>query len=349
MLFTAGYSSSSGRSSQSTVLQTDASSRLSTVVLPSGVNSAASSSSCHRTSVATAGSQASSRLGKLSYAATNASEGDRAGQLPSAHQDTTAGRFQDAPSGGDRAGRLQDAPSSGDRAGQALAGPDDLAAVSHSDGGGKTGLAIPLGGKMLEPHAVQRQNTACSTFCGANSQEEVAGLSQRQLPVAAPMTEAAADVAATGAPLHNQEPTRHGTKVQDQQQTQLASAAMAQPPRPANAESGKSASGVILSPVSSAGHQGHSNIVSTPESDVAGVSEQNGSSPEHPGAALGQQTQAGGPCLQVPLAPEQTALLGPGSAESPRIVEEQEVLYNMTGQTGSLMYMAPEVTLLSQA
>ena len=332
-------------------MQTDTSSRLSTVVFPTGVNSAASSSHC--TSLATAGSQASSRLGKLSYAATSASEGDRAGQLQSAHQDTRAGHFHDA--------RI-----AVDRAGQALAGPDGLAAVSHADGG-KTGLTIPLGRKILEPNAVQRENTACSTFHGANSQQEVAGLSQLQLPVASPMTQTAADTAATGAPLISQDPTCHGTEVQDQQQTQLASAAMAQPPRPTNAESGKSASGVILSPVSSAGHQGHSDVVSTSESDAAGVSGQNGSAPEHPAAALRQQTQAGGSCVQLPLAPEQTALPGPDSAETlgqpeaapgtslgmtqaeQRIVEEQEVLYNMTGQTGSLMYMAPEVNTLSQA
>ena len=36
-----------------------------------------------------------------------------------------------------------------------------------------------------------------------------------------------------------------------------------------------------------------------------------------------------------------------GQAEQ-RNVEEQEVLYNMTGQTGSLMYMAPEVTLTAK-
>lgn len=352
MLFTVGYSSSSGRSSQHTVLQTDASSRLSTAVFASGVNSAASSS--HRTSLAVAGSQASSRLGKLSYAATNASEGSRTGQLPSAHQDTRAGRFHDAPSGRDRAG-------------QALAGPADLAAVSHADGG-KTGQAIPLGGKILEPHAVQQKNTACSSVYGANSQPEVAGLSQLQPPLAAPMTQAAADVTAAVAPSMSQEPIRNGTEVQDQQQTQLASAAMAQPPRHANAESGKSASGVILSQLSSAGHQSHhSDIVSTSESDAAGVSGQNCPAPEHPAAALGQQSQSGASSLQAPLAPEETALPGPAyavtlgqpeaapgtslgmSQAEQRVVEEQEVLYNMTGQTGSLMYMAPEVNLLSQA
>ena len=60
---------------------------------------------------------------------------------------------------------------------------------------------------------------------------------------------------------------------------------------------------------------------------------------------------------QVPLGSDQAVPAGAGLAQAPgqqpaallgieveqRSVEEQEVLYNMTGQTGSLMYMAPEV------
>ncbi len=39
----------------------------------------------------------------------------------------------------------------------------------------------------------------------------------------------------------------------------------------------------------------------------------------------------------------QPQMAPPGGEAEQRKVEEQEVLYNMTGQTGSLMYMAPEV------
>lgn len=60
---------------------------------------------------------------------------------------------------------------------------------------------------------------------------------------------------------------------------------------------------------------------------------------------------------QVPSGSDQAMPAGAGLAQPPgqqpaallgveveqRAVEEQEVLYNMTGQTGSLMYMAPEV------
>lgn len=66
-----------------------------------------------------------------------------------------------------------------------MVGPDDLVAFSHADGG-KTGQAMPLGGKILKPHAVQRENTACSTFYGANGQQKLAGLSQLQLHPTAP-------------------------------------------------------------------------------------------------------------------------------------------------------------------
>ncbi len=42
-------------------------------------------------------------------------------------------------------------------------------------------------------------------------------------------------------------------------------------------------------------------------------------------------------------AQRQPQMAPPGGEAEQRKVEEQEVLYNMTGQTGSLMYMAPEV------
>ena len=66
-----------------------------------------------------------------------------------------------------------------------MVGPDDLVAFSHADGG-KTGQAMPLGKKILKPHAVQRENTACSTIYGANVQQKLAGLSQLQLHPTAP-------------------------------------------------------------------------------------------------------------------------------------------------------------------
>ena len=313
------------------------------MVFPSALNSAASSG--RRSSLATVGSGASSRLGQLPYAATNDSEGARAGQFPSAQEETGAGRFQKA-------------MSSRDRAGQAPVGPDDLAAVSHADGG-KRGLLVVSGRKLLEPYNVEQEVTACSNPHGAGSQQEVAELSQLQLPDSAFMTHAAVETAATAASLHNEDRTCPGIELQHHQQTQ--SAPMAQPPRHANAGSGKSASGIVLSPVSSAGHQGCSETVSNAESGAARDSEEVVSAPEHSAAALGQQAQPEGTSLQLPLATEQTALPGADSAQTQgqpqaasepaagssqaeqRNVEEQEVLYNMTGQTGSLMYMAPEV------
>ena len=341
---TAGYPSSSGRSSQRTGLQTDAGSRLSTVVFPTAVNSAASSG--HHTSLAAGGLGGSSRPGQLSCAAANDSEGTRAGRLPNAQEETGAGR-------------LQNALSSGNTAGRTPVGPDDLAAVSHADGRKRSLLVVP-GRNLSESHDAEREVTACSDQYGANGQHGVAELSQLQLPDAASMTHAAAGSAATQASLHNQEGGCHDSELQHHQQTQ--SAAMAQPLRLANADSGKSASGVVLSPVSSAGHQGYPETVSSPESDAARASEQVGSDPGHSAAALGQQAQPEGSSLQEPLATDQTALSGAGPAKTQgqpeaapgpapsmsqaeqRNVEEQEVLYNMTGQTGSLMYMAPEVT-----
>ena len=345
-IFIAGYPSSSGRSSQRTGLQTDAGSRLSTVVFPTAVNSAASSG--RRSSLAAGGSGASSRLGQLSDAATSDSEGARAGQSPSAREGTGAGR-------------LQNALSTRNMAGQAPVGPDDLAGVSDADGGNR-GLLGVSGQKLLEPHAVNQEVTACSNHHGAGSRQGFAELSQLQLPDAAYRTHAAADIAATGASLHNQEGTRYGSELPHHQQTQFASAAMVQSPAIANAESGKSASGVILSPLSSAGPEGHSETVSTSESGAARASEKAVSAPGQSAAALGHQAQPEGSSLQLPLATEQTALSGAKSAETQgqpqaapepalamsqaeqRNVEEQEVLYNMTGQTGSLMYMAPEVS-----
>lgn len=318
------------------------------MVFPTAVNSAASSG--RRSSLANGSSGASSRLGQLSHAGTSDSEGARAGQLPSAQEETGAGHFQHALGGRDRAG-------------QAPVGPDDLAAVSHADGG-KRGLLVISGQKLLEPHAVNKEVTACSHHQGASSQQGVAELSQLQLPDAAYMTHAAADIAATEASLHSQEGTRYGSELPHHQQTQFASAAMARPPTTANAESGNSASGVILSPLSSAGLQGHLVTVSTSESGATRASEKAVSAPGHSAAAVGQQAE--GSSLQLPLATDQTASSGADSAETQgqpqaapepalgtsqaeqRNVEEQEVLYNMTGQTGSLMYMAPEVVPYSQ-
>ena len=313
-------------------------------MVPTAVNSAASSG--RSTCLATAGSGASSRLSQLSHAAISDSEGARAGRLPSAQEETGAGRFQDA-------------LSSRDRAGQAPVGFDDLVAVSRADGG-KRGLLVISGQKLLEPHGVQREVTACSNHHGANGQQGVAELGQLQLSDTASMTHAAAETAATGASLHSQEQTCHDSELQHHQQTQ--SAPVAPPPGHANADSGKSASGIVLSPVSFAGHRAYSKTVSTSESHAARASEQVVSAPEHSAAALRQEAQPEGTSPQLPLATEQTALSGADAAETQerpqaasgpatgmgeaeqRNVEEQEVLYNMTGQTGSLMYMAPEVT-----
>ena len=54
----------------------------------------------------------------------------------------------------------------------------------------------------------------------------------------------------------------------------------------------------------------------------------------------GQAVSAGAVPAQAQGQPQMTQ---PGGEAEQRKVEEQEVLYNMTGQTGSLMYMAPEV------
>lgn len=338
MLLTVGTQSGSGRSSQHTVSQTDAGSHLSTMVFPSGVNSAASSS--HPTSLAGGDSGPSSRLGRLSYAATNGSESVRTGQLPSAPEETGARHVHDA--------------LSRNRAGQV--GPDDLAAVSHADGG-RRGLLVISGHRVLEPNAVDMV-TACSSKHGTNGQKGVAEPCQLHLPEAASMTHAAGGNAAAGASLPNQEQTGHDSELQHHQHAQCGSAAMAQAPKLANADSAKSASGIILSPLSSRGHQGPSLTVSSPDSGAATVSGLIASTLEHPAAAIEQQSQSEGSSVQLPQVPGQTAFPGaetqgqppaaPGAAlalsqTEQRNVEEQEVLYNMTGQTGSLMYMAPEV------
>ncbi len=54
----------------------------------------------------------------------------------------------------------------------------------------------------------------------------------------------------------------------------------------------------------------------------------------------GQELSAGAVPAQAQGQPQ---IAPPGGEAEQRKVEEQEVLYNMTGQTGSLMYMAPEV------
>ncbi len=54
----------------------------------------------------------------------------------------------------------------------------------------------------------------------------------------------------------------------------------------------------------------------------------------------GQAVSAGAVLTQ---AQGQLQMARPGGEAEQRSIEEQEVLYNMTGQTGSLMYMAPEV------
>lgn len=54
----------------------------------------------------------------------------------------------------------------------------------------------------------------------------------------------------------------------------------------------------------------------------------------------GQAVSAGAVLTQ---AQGQLQMARPGGEVEHRNIEEQEVLYNMTGQTGSLMYMAPEV------
>lgn len=362
LCFAAGNpeASSSGRSSLQTVSQTDPSNHLSMAVL---VNSAASSR--HHT---TGGSGPTSRLGQLSRAATSETEGVETGRL-----------LLNAPNGAG-AGRSQSVPN---RAGQAAIGPNDLAAVSHADGGNRS-HSIVSGQGPLKPHAVEMDThmgmdtTACSNHDGdnADAHQRAAQTSPLQLPSVDPAAHAA-DSAVSVETLANsqEEHTCHGSELQHSQHSLSGSAIMAQLPRFAKADSGKSASEIILSPLSSAGR--HSETVSRAESDAARVS-------GHPDAALGQQAQPEGSSLQVPLAvgsapqgmpedvpqraielplaSEQTGA-GPGagpaeaqgqpqaalgtalsmSQAEQRNVEEQEVLYNMTGQTGSLMYMAPEV------
>lgn len=359
LCFTSGTpgASSSGRSSLQTVSQTDAGSHLSTAVFPSVVNSAASSR--HR---ANGGSGRTSRLGQLSHAATSESESEEVetGQLP----------------GG--AGQLQTASNAGKRAGRAAVGPDDLAAVSHADGG-KRGLLVVPGQMALKPYALDMDMdvTACSSQDGnAPEQQRAAQTSPLQLPSMDSAAHAAADGGVSAESLnHSQERICYGAEPQHLQHCFPGSAVMAQLPRFADADSSKSASGIILSPLSSAGR--HSGPVSSGDSDAAA-----GAS-GHRAAALRQpMTQPEGSSLQVPLAAgsapqgmpqdvrqphsempfEQTAGTGAGPAEiqrqtqaalgtvlsmsqaEQRNVEEQEVLYNMTGQTGSLMYMAPEVS-----
>lgn len=58
--------------------------------------------------------------------------------------------------------------------------------------------------------------------------------------------------------------------------------------------------------------------------------------PTEPGQAVSAGAVLAQPQGQPQMAP-------PGGEAEQRKVEEREVLYNMTGQTGSLMYMAPEV------
>ena len=357
--------SSSGRSSLQSVSQTDAGSYLSTAVFPSRNNSAASSS--HRTA---GGSGPISRLGQLSYAATSESEACKTGHLLLHAQD---------PSG---AGHLQTVLDGGSRAGRTAAGPADLAAVSHAEGG-KRGLVVLSDSGVSEPLAVHHDMdaTACS------SQDETAPEQQRaaqtrpfQLRRIHSGAHAAADGGITvgttvGNTLdHSQECRCYGAEPPQPQHNLSGSAIMAQPPRFANADSGKSASGIILSPLSSAGRQ--SDSVNSADSDsvrlsghLAAALAQPMTSPERSGlpvplaagaASQGNPQDVPQPVSEVPL--EQTAGTGAGPAEAQRQpqtapetilnssqaeqrnVEEQEVLYNMTGQTGSLMYMAPEVT-----
>ena len=126
----------------------------------------------------------------------------------------------------------------------------------------------------------------------------------------------------------------------------------------------QSASGVTLTSVSMAGQSDKSSSVGHPSAQDAALTPQ-GAPDTAPGLAQAAPAtaQAAPAFLQPGLSPfsaiavQQAALSEQNQAgKSQRLgheasvqqpsesqVEEQEVLYNMTGQTGSLMYMAPEV------
>lgn len=321
-------------------------------MFPTGASSAASSS--HSAALATVGSGPISRLGQLSYAASRIDEDNKAGQLPEALQ-------------GSRAGQSENALHPGNRANVVPIGPDGLAAVSHAEEGTQSLSVIPVQYGIASNDGMA--SAAFQNHVAANVQPKPAEMSQPLSAEAAVLTDAAAGSAAVGAPLQILEGTSQVAGVQQQPRTGLA--VTAQPPGYSNADSSKSASGIILSPVSSAGHHDQSSTVSNADADAASSSGHVAAALGHPAAASGQQPQSQGPNVAPPQSSAQTCLheagvsqahgqpqAAPGQPQSAlglpgaapvgsqaeqRQLEEQEVLYNMTGQTGSLMYMAPEV------
>ena len=342
-----GRASSSGHSSQHTVSETDAGSRLSTVVFPTGANSAASSS--HSAALGAVGSGPISRLGQLSYAATHVEANNRAGQLPDALH-------------GSKAGPSRNALDSGNRADVESNGPDSLAAISHAKNG-RQGLSLISPQQGLGSND-ETPGTSFESQVAAKVQPNPAAMSQPQSPETAVLTHAAAGSAAVEAPSQTWQGTSQDPGVQQQPQT--GSAIVAQPPGCSNADSSKSASGIILCPVSSEGTQDQSGTASNAAADAANSSRHAAAALRHSATALEQQPQSQGlvvspfqcsapPALleagnahaqgQPQAAPGLPAAAPAGSQAEQRQLEEQEVLYNMTGQTGSLMYMAPEVTI----
>lgn len=129
--------------------------------------------------------------------------------------------------------------------------------------------------------------------------------------------------------------------------SQASSATVAQPPRSSAAGSEQSASGVALSAAGTADESAH-------PSSATGFSSQGINSSGLSEDAPGLSQMLSGPeqvtveaVAAQPQGQSQAAL--PGAEAEQRNLEEQEVLYNMTGQTGSLMYMAPEVSTCGHA
>ena len=293
-------------------------SHLSTAVFPTATNSAASSS---HSAAPAAGSGPSSRLGQVSYALADHDEGSRAGQLPDY-----------------RTGRFETALGSGNQTGPSTAGAHDLAAVSHANDG-RRGILVISGNSNLDSNKT-------SAVMGACNKSEVADVPHSQSWQHDVATSADGSTAADGAPSQG---LGHLPGLLQTQQRHNGSAAAAQPPEASKTDSSKSASEVILLPIDSAGHQ------TGPSADGASASGQDAPAPEH--SAFAEQSQPESLVSQAPQLPEQVAYYAAtplqaeghrqavpvGSQAEQRNLEEQEVLYNMTGQTGSLMYMAPEV------
>lgn len=194
--------------------------------------------------------------------------------------------------------------------GRAAVSPDDLASISHATQG-QMGLEVVSGQGGVDSGTVTSS---------AQNNDRSSAVQLEPVRSEAARGDAAVRFGSSSAVGYGQ----------DQLTADASSAFVAQPIRSSNAGSVQSASGVALS-------SGRSDVV-----------------PGQLQEALGQH-QPSEP--QVPSKSEQTAFFGtnvpqlqgqlrtalPIGEVEQRNLEEQEVLFNMTGQTGSLMYMAPEV------